>query len=99
MPPEDLYDASHGWWRLGPRREMADYAFAVNRGVVREVYRVMSWRQRREGDRDWSDDVATGRPRWGFDGEIADELAAYRNRSVAHLFKRGEATPAKYVNC
>lgn len=99
MPAEDLFEATHGWWRIGIRREGADYAFAVNKGIVREVYRIRSWRQRRRGDRGWEDDVKTGRPRWGFDGEIADEIAHYRNRSVAHLFKPGDASPVKYLNC
>lgn len=99
MPPEDLFEATNGWWRLGPRREKAAYAFAVNRGVIREVYRIRSWRERRQGDRDWEDDLESGRPRWGFEGAVAGELAHYRNRSVAHLFKRGEASPVKYVNC
>lgn len=99
MPADDLYDATHGWWRLGTRREDADYAFAVNRGVIREVYRIGSWWLRRKGDRGWEDDIESGRPRWGFDGEVAGELAHYRNRSVAHFFKRGEASPFKYVNC
>ncbi len=99
MPAEDLFEATHGWWRIGPRREHADYAFAVNRGVVREVYAIESWRPRREGDRGWEDDVESGRPRWGFEGRVAEEVAHYRNRSVGHLFKRGEASPVKYVNC
>ena len=39
MPAEELYEATQGWWTLGPRRNGADYAFAVNRRVIREVYR------------------------------------------------------------
>jgi len=99
MPADDLFEATHGWWRIGPRRERADYAFAVNRGVIREAYRIDSWRTRSQGDRGWEDDMRSGRPRWGFDGVVAEDLAHYRNRSVAHLFKRGEASPIKYVNC
>ncbi|MCY3962540.1 MAG: hypothetical protein OXG34_12885 [bacterium] len=39
MSAEELYETTQGWWTLGPRRNGADYAFAVNRGVIREVYR------------------------------------------------------------
>lgn len=52
MSSDDLFEATHGWWKIGPRREAADYAFAVSRGVIREVYRIDSWRKRQPGDRD-----------------------------------------------
>ena len=99
MSAEELYETTQGWWTLGPRRNGADYAFAVNRGVIREVYRIDSWRQRQPGDRDWEHDIGKSRKRWGFSGEVADELAHYRNTSMRHLFKQGESSPFKYVNC
>jgi len=40
MPAEELYETTQGWWTLGRRRNGADYAFAVNRRVIREVYRI-----------------------------------------------------------
>ena len=40
MSAEKLYETTQGWWTLGLRRNGADYAFAVNRGVIREVYRM-----------------------------------------------------------
>ncbi len=52
MDEDELYDVVHGWWKLGPRRELADYAMAVAGGEIRGVYRVLGWRARREGDRD-----------------------------------------------
>ncbi len=99
MSAEELYEATHGWWKLGNRRNDADYAFAVNQGVIREVYRINSWRQRKPGDRDWQHDIGKTSKRWGFSGEVAEELAHYRNTSVRHLFKKGESSPCKYVNC
>ena len=99
MSAEELYETTQGWWTLGPRRNGADYAFAVNRGVIREVYRIDSWRQRQPDDRDWEQDIGKSRKRWGFSGQVADELAHYRNTSVRHLFKQGESSPFKYVNC
>ena len=99
MSAEELFEATQGWWTLGERRSGADYAFAVSRGVIREVYRIDSWRQRQPGDRDWEHDIGKSRKRWGFRGEVAEELAHYRNTGVRHLFKQGESSPFKYVNC
>lgn len=99
MPAEDLYEATAGWWRISERRERARYAFAVNRGVVREVYAIQGWRRREAGDRGWEDDGGLAPRRFGFRGNVAPELARYRNRSVRHLYKKGEASPIKFVNC
>jgi hypothetical protein len=44
-----MYEATRGWWVIGPRRTDADYAFAVSRGVAREVYRLDGWRRQRAG--------------------------------------------------
>ena len=97
MTAAELYEATRGWWVIGPqRRAAARYACAVNKGVIRAVYRIEAWRQRREGDRDWQDDV--GKPaRWGFDGVPAPEMQRYVDTSVAHLFKRGDANPVKLI--
>ena len=40
MSAEKLYETTQGLWTLGRRRNGADYAFAVNRGVIREAYRI-----------------------------------------------------------
>ena len=98
MDDDEVYDVVHGWWRLGPRRELADYAMAVADGQVRGVYRVLGWRARREGDRDWEHD-APGKPRWGFDGEPAPELAYLVGLDVRVLYPRGAQTVVRYVNC
>lgn len=98
MPAAALYEATSGWWALGTRCQNVEYVFSVNRGVIREAYKVRAWRQRVKGDRDWQDDIGK-KARWGFEGEIAEDLAHYRGTSVKHLFKRGEASPTKYVNC
>lgn len=99
MSSEALYEATRGWWKLGPKREHARYAMAVSGGVIRGVYRITSWRPRAEGDRDWRDDAEGKRLRWGFDGESAPELSRYLNTSVRHLFKQGNASPFIYLNC
>lgn len=94
MPDEVLYESTRGWWVLSKRRNEAKYGFAVSKGVIRQVYRINSWRERTVGDRDY---VEGERTRWGFDGEIAPEMAHFVNTSVAQLFKKGNASPAMYT--
>jgi hypothetical protein len=94
MPDHELFEATHGWWILGKRRKEAKYAFAVSKGVIRGVYRIGSWRERTTGDRGY---VEGEKKRWGFDGESASEMTRYLNTSVAHLFKKGNASPAMYT--
>lgn len=94
MPEAELFEATHGWWVLGKRRTEAKYGFAVSKGVIRGVYRINSWRERTEGDREYIKDE---KKRWGFEGEPAPEMARYMNTSVAHLFKKGNASPAMYT--
>lgn len=97
---QELYESTAGWWAIknSSRRNNARYAFCVVNSVIREVYRINSWRQREEGDRDWEDDLGK-EPRWGFDGEIAEAMAHYRNHSVKHLYKKGDANEIRYFNC
>lgn len=95
MTAAELFESTHGWWVLGERREKADYAVAVSNGVIREIYKIDSWRQRRRGDRDWT---PNSKPRWGFFGSVAADKAHFKNKSVKHLFKVGDQKP-KYVNC
>jgi hypothetical protein len=89
-----LYDVTHGWWVMGPKRERAEYAFAVAKGIVRGVYRIHGWRPRR-------DKYPDGRPRvrWGFDGEPADELAHLIGVDVSSYFPQGSQNPVRYLNC
>lgn len=98
IPADELFDATAGWWRIGERgRTKAKYAFCVVKGVIREVYRITGWRQRQMGDRDWQNDIGKT-PRWGFTGLVADELAHYRNHSVAHLYLKGDRNEIRYIN-
>jgi hypothetical protein len=94
MPPEDLYEATHGWWKLGAKRNEAQYGFAVSRGVIRAIYRIESWRQRAEGDRGFE---APGDGRWGFEGSLVTTMDQYLNKSVTHLFIQGAANPCTYT--
>jgi uncharacterized protein len=99
MDPADLFEATRGWWIMGKRCQVARYAFAVNKGVIREVYEVTRWRTRADGDRDYAKDLGK-KTRWGFDGVVAGpEMDRYRHRGVRAMFARGSANPVLYINC
>lgn len=95
MSQEEIYESTQGWWVLGPNREKAEYGFCISDGVIRQIYRIDSWRKQQKGDRGWKPGESK---RWGFEGEIAHEMSMYINKSVRHLYKQGAANPAKYVN-
>lgn len=104
IAPAELYEATRGWWKVGPRREKAEYALAVFQGVVKAVYEIDGWHAAgttppavpiRRG-------VEPGRGRWEFTGSLAPEEVRYKylGKSVKHyLPTRGGMTPFLYVNC
>ena len=95
MTDDDVYEITRGWWHVGPKREQAQYALAVAKGVVRGVYLVHDWRPRH-----YEDDGLTPikKARWGFDGEPAEDQAHLIGLDVKHLFPKGAANPIKYLN-
>lgn len=90
----ELYEITRGNWGMGKRREAAIYALSVFRGVVREVYRINSWRcvraRSRSQKRQW---------RWRFAGAVAPELRHYVGGNVERYLKAGARLPFRYVNC
>ncbi len=91
MTEDELYEATRKSWVLGPRRYGVKYAIATYRGLTREVYAIEEWKPVE----------FKGKTRWAFIGTVAnDEI---RNKliyqSISHLYKRGEASPIKYINC
>jgi hypothetical protein len=101
MTAAELYDATRSAWRLGPRAERADFAFAVFQGVVREVYEIETWLDggttfnNRTGSR-----PAPRRGRREFVGVVAHERIRkrYVNHYVDHYFSRGQQSPITYAN-
>ena len=100
MSPEELYETTRGVWRLGVRREKAQYVMAVFEGVVKEVYEVSSWHP--AGSTAYTARTDVHVPgRWEFLGKIAQAKirSLYLDHSVRGQFKRGEQSPVKYVKC
>jgi uncharacterized protein len=104
MSDEQLREATFGWWSAKEvinGKKTAKYAFAVKDRIIRGVYVINEsmWRERRKPDRDWEEDIGK-EPRWGFpDCVPANEMSHFLNTSVNHLYKRGEASAAKFINC
>lgn len=99
-----LYDITRSAWKVGQRREMADYAFAVFGGVIVEVYKINYWEvcTRRNSPHDWVNnqwnEVKDG-GRFQFVGNVDEEMSRkYKNKSVKELFAKGNANPIQYVN-
>lgn len=100
MSEDELYDSTRGVWRVGRRRERAEYAFAVYKGVVREVYRINAWHPAN------STPYATGSSesrdipgRWEFTGQRAEESvrSQYVGKSVKSYLPQNQWS-AIYVN-
>ena len=74
MSNEEMYEATRGIWKLGPRRENAKYAFAVFEGVVREVYEIEQWFS--AGTLEYktrAEENLKVDNRWEFEGHLAPE--------------------------
>lgn len=78
LSEQELEEATAYWWHArGPRRAKCQYVFGVHNGVVRTVYRPLSWRPRVQGDHGWEEDVGKTYARWGFEPAPAPEMAHY----------------------
>lgn len=99
MSPLELYDITRGCWkrRLESVQDV-EIVLAVLFGEVKEVYAVKSWMDASKLNRKtilYDAEVEKGRI--GFSGEVAsgDIRSKYLGKSVAGLYKRGEANPVK----
>lgn len=101
-----LYEATRGAWVIGSRRDKVEYALAVSKGTVKEVYKVHRWhsmgvlhyetRPCRHCGR--SDGIGASN-RWEFSGEVAsDEIRRrYVGKLVKRYFRPGNANPITYT--
>lgn len=95
-----LYEATRGTWRVGPRREGAQYALTVHEGIVREVYTIERWQPAgTAGYTTRAEPEHAGR--WEFVGRRAPDAirSKYVGGSVKHYFTKGNQNPVRYVNC
>jgi hypothetical protein len=94
MSQQEIYEITRGNWVLGERRNKAEYAFCVYRGIIRQVYKINRWIPASA-----KNDNQKIRARWSFEGEIADSLAHYVGCEVSHYVKQGNQNPINYLNC
>lgn len=100
MTPLELYESTRGIWKVGQNREKVDFAFAVFRGIVREVYRINQWYPAgtlHYETRDNAELKVNGR--WEFDGQIASDIRdIYVGGSVRDYLGKSSQNPIRYVN-
>lgn len=100
MTAPELYDATRGYWKIGPDREKAKLAMAIYAGVIREVYEIQAWFPARSTFTTRPLIKPTDPTRWEFVGRLADDRIRrkYRLRSVAHYFPKSSQNPILYLN-
>jgi hypothetical protein len=105
MSAIELYEATRGIWRASMKScEKAKYAFAINDGVVREVYLIAGWFQAGETIRNrfdydpLEDNVESDSERVEFVGRIADNeiREKYISKDVSELWSNGAQNPITY---
>lgn len=102
ITPHEMYDYTRHSWKLGRRREGAQYAFTVYQGVVQEVYQIDKWLPQNSTPnltraREPSD---INTERWEFVGRVAPPKIRnmYLYLNVAEYF-RSNQLPYTYINC
>ena len=96
MTPLELYETTRGIWVVGERRYKPEYAMALLKGTVLEVYRIDRWYPAGTLDyqtRDSSGYKSSGR--WEFSGEVAQDI---RDEYVGFFVGKAGQNPIRYVN-
>ena len=89
MTKNEIYTATRGKWKLSLiKAQNAEYVFSIVNGTIMEVFKPLSWSKCTDSERIF------------FDGILAPEVIRekYLDKSVKHLYSRGEANPCKYLN-
>ena len=100
MNRRQLYEITRGVWKLGPRREKAQYALSVYEGVVREVYEIQSWHPAGTTPyRYRSQRSLRIRGRWEFVGKTATAQVRelYLGKNVRSYLTAGGRNPIRYM--
>lgn len=98
MNAERLYEITRGKWVIGTRRNKAKYAFAVFKGIIREVYETECWLPAPIEEHSTEGGVKRTN-RWQFEGKIVASLQNYVGASTEKYQALGAQNPIRYVNC
>jgi hypothetical protein len=96
MNPLELYETTRGIWRVGPNRYKPEYAMALFKGTVLEVYRIDHWYP--AGTTEYATRDSTNfkdSRRWEFTGTIAEDIRA---EYVASFVGKAGQNPIRYKN-
>jgi hypothetical protein len=100
MSRQELFEATRGVWKIAVRRENAKLAFAIYKGIVKEVYAIKSWHPAETLS--YKTRTDTHYPgRWEFNGGLApqDIRNKYIDKSVKEYFTPSARNVITYVNC
>lgn len=93
----ELLEFTTRWWKLSRTlKTKPAYVIGVHRQLVRSVYRIIGMEPRKQGDRDWEDDLQ-GKPRHGFVVEPASELQHLIGTTVHGLLGRNPQWSVRYL--
>lgn len=101
MSPQELYDATRGYWRLNVENaKKVDYVLSVYEGMVLEVYEVAEWLPALSTfmDRPGKPNPEDMDGRYEFVGKVANDNVRkhYIDKSVKECFPPGDSNPIKY---
>ena len=102
MSPQELYDATRGYWKLSlENAKKVDYVLSVYDGIVVEVYEPVEWFPALSTfmDRPGKPNPENLKNRCEFIGKIADEniRKQYIDKYVNDFFAHSQMNPIKYV--
>ena len=96
MTAEELYEATRGVWKVGSKRNQAEYAIAVYQGIAREVYQIRAWHTAGTLPYQFRGPEDIKRPcRWEFEGKVAADV---RDEYVGNFVGKGGQNPIRYAN-
>lgn len=108
MDRQALYDYTRGRWKVNTdRAKNAEYAIAVFKGIVQEVYEIEDWHKagttdssRKINDKPELNSTKSLSGRYEFTGKPAPKeiREKYILKSVKHYFVRGNSNPINYIN-
>ena len=88
MNEQEIYEATRKWWVVSEKNvPKVDYVLSVHNGIVRGVFKPLSWHR------------SSGTNRFEFVGEPADcnRRERYINHSIEKYIKKGQANPIQYL--
>lgn len=100
----ELYEVTRGVWKVNISRAMkAEYAMAVYKGIIREVYKIEKWQKADKAGYSTRRDLPSRdiSKRKEFIGKVAEDriINKYIGKDISEYFKKGNQNPITYMNC